>query len=300
MSRKWCKALFQRRSLLCSVADYLGLLSPSHRSINSASSSQILLRNDSDDKTIAALTLNRPAQYNALSSALLDELQSTLEELRQQDAVRVVIIRSAGEKAFCAGHDLNEMIGQDQQDLRELFNKCSHLMTTLTHRLPQPVIAEVNGIATAAGCQLVASCDLAVASNTATFAVSGINVGLFCSTPAVALSRNVLPRKHAMHMLLTGDFISAQTAQQYGLVNQVVPTAQLERTSMQLARKIASKSPLAIRLGKEMFYKQLVIDDLEEAYAFAAERMASNMDANDAREGIRAFLEKRNPEWTGT
>ena len=300
MSRKWCKALYQRRSLLCSVGDYLGLLSPSHRSINSASSSQILLRNDSDDKTIAALTLNRPAQYNALSSALLDELQSTLDELRQQDAVQVVIIRSAGEKAFCAGHDLNEMIGQDQQDLTELFNKCSHVMTTLTHRLPQPVIAEVNGIATAAGCQLVASCDLAVASNTATFAVSGINVGLFCSTPAVALSRNVLPRKHAMHMLLTGDFISAQTAQQYGLVNQVVPTAQLERTTMQLARKIASKSPLAIRLGKEMFYKQLVIDDLEEAYAFAAERMASNMDANDAREGIRAFLEKRKPEWKGT
>lgn len=298
MSRKWRKAFYQRRSLLCSVGDSLSLLLPPHRSISSASSSQICRRIDSDDNTIATLTLNRPAQYNALSSGLLDELQSTLEDLRHQDAVRVVIIRGAGEKAFCAGHDLNEMIGQDQQELRELFDKCSGVMTTLAHQLPQPVIAEVNGIATAAGCQLVASCDLAVASDTATFAVSGINVGLFCSTPAVALSRNV-PRKHAMHMLLTGDFISAHTAQQYGLVNQVVPTAELEHTTMQLARKIASKSPLAIRLGKDMFYKTLLLQDLEEAYAFASERMACNMETNDAREGIRAFLEKRKPEWKG-
>jgi enoyl-CoA hydratase/carnithine racemase len=229
---------------------------------------------------------------------LLDGIKSTLDELQHQDAVRVVIIKGAGEKAFCTGHDLNEMVGQDQQELKELFDKCSHVMTTLTQKLPQPVIAEVNGIATAAGCQLVASCDLAVASDTATFAVSGINVGLFCSTPAVALSRN-LPRKHAMCMLLTGDFISAETAQQYGLVNQVVPAAELEQSTMQLARKIASKSPLSIRLGKDMFYKQLILDNLDEAYSFAAERMACNMEAADAREGIHAFLMKRKPEWKG-
>ena len=292
------KPLYQRRSLLYSVGDYPCLLLAPRRSISSASSAQVLLKSESDDNTIATLTLNRPAQYNALSSGLLDEMQRTLEELQQQDAIKVVIIRGAGEKAFCAGHDLNEMMGQDQQELRELFNKCCRIMTTLAHCLPQPVIAEVNGIATAAGCQLVASCDLAVASDTATFAVSGINVGLFCSTPAVALSRT-MPHKHAMHMLLTGDFISAQMAQQYGLVNQVVPAAELEQTTMQLARKIASKSPLAIRLGKDMFYKQLEMDNLEEAYAFAAERMACNMDANDARKGIRAFLEKRKPEWKG-
>jgi enoyl-CoA hydratase/carnithine racemase len=285
-SRKWCKAFNQRRSLRSSnIGDNLGLLS---RSFSRGSSSPILLRSESDDKTITTLTLNRPAQYNALSSNLLDEIQSTLEELQQQDAVRVVIIKGAGEKAFCTGHDLNEMIGQDHQELRELFDKCSRVMTTLTQKLPQPVIAEVNGIATAAGCQLVASCDLAVASDTATFAVSGINVGLFCSTPAVALSRN-LPRKHAMHMLLTGDFISAETAQQHGLVNQVVPAAELEQSTMQLARKIASKSPLSIRLGKDMFYKQLVLDDVEEAYAFAAERMTCNMDVSDAREAFMPF-----------
>ncbi len=254
----------------------------------------ILLRDDSDG--ITTLTLNRPAQYNALSGELLGELQTALDAIDQDESVRVVIIAANG-KAFCPGHDLKEMRSSEEREFHQaLFSQCSKMMLTI-NRLRQPVIARVNGIATAAGCQLVANCDLAVAAEEARFAVSGINVGLFCSTPAVPLSRN-MGRKQALHMLLTGDFISAQTAQQYGLVNEVVPAAELEAATIALAQKIIAKSAHAISLGKDMFYRQLPMD-LSEAYAYAAERMTCNMDSQDAREGIDAFIEKRKPEWKG-
>jgi enoyl-CoA hydratase/carnithine racemase len=258
------------------------------------SSQSILLREDDDG--IATLTLNRPAQYNALSGELLTELQTALDEIDRDDSVRVVIVAASG-KAFCPGHDLKEMrSSEDRKFHQALFDKCGRMMLTI-NRLRQPVIARVNGIATAAGCQLVANCDLAVAAEDARFAVSGINVGLFCSTPAVPLSRN-MHRKQALHMLLTGDFISARTAQQYGLVNEVVPGGELEAATLVLARKIAAKSAHAISLGKEMFYRQVTMD-LSEAYAYAAERMTCNMDSQDAREGIDAFIQKRKPEWKG-
>ncbi len=254
----------------------------------------ILLREDSDG--ITTLTLNRPQQYNALSGEMLTELQAALDDIDQDDSIRVVIIGANG-KAFCPGHDLKEMRSSEEREFHQaLFNQCSKLMLTI-NQLQQPVIARVNGIATAAGCQLVANCDLAVAAEEARFAVSGINVGLFCSTPAVPLSRN-MGRKQAMHMLLTGDFISAQTAQQYGLVNEVAPAAELEQATLALAQKIVAKSAHAIKLGKDMFYQQLPMD-LSEAYAYAAERMTCNMDSHDAREGIDAFIEKRKPDWKG-
>ncbi len=254
----------------------------------------ILLRDDGNG--ITTLTLNRPQQYNALSGEMLAELQTALDDIDQDDSIRVVIIAANG-KAFCPGHDLKEIRGSEAREFHQaLFDKCSKMMLTI-NQLQQPVIARVNGIATAAGCQLVANCDLAVASDEARFAVSGINVGLFCSTPAVPLSRN-MGRKQAMHMLLTGDFISAQIAQQYGLVNEVVPPAELEQATLALAQKIIAKSAHAIKLGKEMFYKQLPMD-LSDAYAYAAERMACNMDSHDAREGIDAFIQKRKPKWKG-
>ena len=254
----------------------------------------ILLRDDSDG--ITTLTLNRPAQYNALSGEMLDELQHALDAIDRDESVRVVVIAANG-KAFCPGHDLKEMRSSEEREFHQaLFAKCSKMMLTI-NRLRQPVIARVNGIATAAGCQLVANCDLAVAAEDARFAVSGINVGLFCSTPAVPLSRN-MGRKQALHMLLTGDFISAQTARSYGLVNEVVPAAELESATLTLAQKIIAKSAHAISLGKDMFYRQLPMD-LSDAYAYAAERMACNMDSHDAREGIDAFIEKRKPEWKG-
>ncbi len=262
--------------------------------VSEESSEAILLREDSDG--ICTLTLNRPKQYNALSGELLTALQNTLDDISQNDDVRVVIIAANG-KAFCPGHDLKEMrSSEDKAFHQELFSKCGKMMLTI-NQMPQPVIAQVNGIATAAGCQLVANCDLAVATEDSRFAVSCINVGLFCSTPAVPLSRN-LPRKQAMQMLLTGDFISADTALHYGLLNNVVKAEELQQTCRELAEKIVAKSSLAIRLGKDMFYKQLAMD-LSEAYAYAAEKMACNMDSEDAREGIDAFIEKRKPEWKG-
>ncbi|OGT84061.1 MAG: enoyl-CoA hydratase [Gammaproteobacteria bacterium RIFCSPLOWO2_02_FULL_61_13] len=245
---------------------------------------------------IATLTLNRPGQYNALSAEVLGALQSALDSIAANEAVRVVVIAGSG-KAFCAGHDLKEMrVSPERKFHQDLFNQCGRMMLTI-HNLPQPVIAQVNGIATAAGCQLVAACDLAVAAADARFAVSGINVGLFCSTPAVPLSRN-MQRKQAMHMLLTGEFINAETACRLGLVNEIVAQDRLTAATRELALKIADKSPLSIRLGKKMFYEQLAMT-LPEAYAFAAERMACNMDSDDAREGIDAFIQKRKPNWTG-
>jgi enoyl-CoA hydratase/carnithine racemase len=247
-----------------------------------------------DDQGIVTLTLNRPRQYNALSDALLGELQTQLDAIAGDATARVVVIGGAG-AAFCAGHDLKEMRARpDLAYYRDLFGRCSRMMLTIT-QMPQPVIARVHGIATAAGCQLVATCDLAVATPEARFATSGINVGLFCSTPAVALSRNV-PDKHAFEMLMTGDFIDAETALGYGLVNRVVPAAKLDEAVADLARRICSKSTVAVRTGKRMFYRQRDMD-LGAAYDFAAETMACNMMAADAGEGIDAFIEKRRPVW---
>jgi enoyl-CoA hydratase/carnithine racemase len=251
-----------------------------------------IVRDDQDG--IVTLTLNRPAQYNALSAAMLTSLQTELDDIAQNESLRVVVIAASG-KAFCAGHDLKEMRAtEDRAAHQALFDQCGQVMVSI-NRLPQPVIARVNGLAVAAGCQLVANCDLALAVEDAKFAVSGINLGLFCSTPAVALSRN-MHRKQAMQMLLTGDFISAQQAVQIGLVNEVVVAAELDTATQAVAAKIAAKSAHAIRLGKELFYKQLPMD-LADAYAYASERMACNMDSHDAREGIDAFFQKRDPEW---
>ena len=245
---------------------------------------------------VAVLTLNRPKQYNALSQAMLAALQAELDAVAADTAVRAVVIAGAG-PAFCAGHDLKEMRAHtDPAFHRDLFAQCGRVMLTI-NRLPQPVIARVHGIATAAGCQLVAACDLAVASDNARFATSGINVGLFCSTPAVALSRN-LGRKPAMELLLTGDFIDAPTALRLGLVNRVAPPDQLDAAVQRLTDAIVGKSPLAIAMGKELFYRQLELG-LEAAYACASDAMACNMNSEDAREGIDAFIAKRKPEWKG-
>ncbi|HTT39660.1 MAG TPA: enoyl-CoA hydratase [Burkholderiales bacterium] len=251
-----------------------------------------LLRQDAGG--VATLTLNRPKQYNALSEELLGELQSALEAIGKDESVRVVVLAGSG-TAFCAGHDLKQMRANPRKDYyQKLFAQCSSVMTAIV-RIPQPVIARVHGIATAAGCQLVAQCDLAVASDSARFAVSGINVGLFCSTPSVPLSRNV-SRKQAMEMLLTGDFIDAHTAVQRGLVNRAVPAAELDAAVSDLTQKILAKSMVAVSTGKRMFYKQLEMG-LDAAYQYAAETMACNMMADDAGEGIDAFAQKRSPQW---
>jgi enoyl-CoA hydratase/carnithine racemase len=245
---------------------------------------------------IATLTLNRPKQYNALSQAMLSALQAELDTVAADNTIRVVVIAGQG-PAFCAGHDLKEMRSHTDRAFHQaLFAQCGRVMLTI-NRLPQPVIARVHGIATAAGCQLVAACDLAVASDNARFATSGINVGLFCATPGVALSRN-LGRKQALELLLTGDFIDAATAQRQGLVNRVVALAELDAAIGQLTDSIRNKSPLAITMGKELFYRQLDLG-LEAAYACASETMACNMDSEDAREGIDAFIAKRAPVWKG-
>ena len=259
-----------------------------------ATDEKILLRNESNG--IATLTLNRPKQYNALSEELLTELQTALAAIEKDESVRVVVIAGNG-PAFCAGHDLKQMRATPRKAYYDqLFAQCSDVMRSIT-RIPQPVIARVHGIATAAGCQLVAQCDLAVASHNAKFAVSGINVGLFCSTPSVPLGRNVL-RKQAMEMLLTGDFIDAHTAVERGLINHAVPDGQLDAAVGELARKIIAKSSVAVSTGKKMFYKQLEMG-MEGAYQYAAEVMACNMMAEDVGEGIDAFAAKRPPVWKG-
>jgi enoyl-CoA hydratase/carnithine racemase len=254
----------------------------------------VLLRDEAHG--VATLTLNRPRAYNALSEELIDALQAALDAVARDPRVRVVILGAAG-KAFCAGHDLKEMRAHPDRDYyRALFAKCSRMMTTIV-ALPQPVVARVQGIATAAGCQMVATCDLAVAAADARFATNGIANGLFCSTPSVALSRNV-PRKAAFEMLFTGEFVDAGTARSIGLVNRVVPAAELTAAALALARSIAEKSPVTVRSGKAMFYKQLALG-LDEAYAYAAETMACDMMSADAGEGIDAFIEKRRPVWKG-
>jgi len=254
-----------------------------------------LLRTDRGDG-LTTLTLNRPGQFNSLSREMLTALQSELDAIAADETVRVVVIAGAG-KAFCAGHDLKEMRANHSKEfMQALFRQCGELMLTIT-RLPQPVIARVHGIATAAGCQLVSMCDLAVAADVAKFAVSGINVGLFCSTPAVGLARN-LGRKAALEMLLTGDFIDAMEARAKGLVNRVVPADALDAEIERLAGSILAKSAVAVRLGKGMFYKQLEMG-LADAYDYAGEVMACNMMSEDAGEGIDAFMQKRKPAYKG-
>ena len=245
---------------------------------------------------VVTLTLNRPAQFNALSEGLLADLQAALDAINADETARVVVIAGAG-KAFCAGHDLKEMRAHpDRAYQQALFDQCSKMMLTLTE-LPQPVIARVHGIATAAGCQLVSMCDLAVATDTARFAVSGINVGLFCSTPSVGLARN-LGRKQAFEMLVTGDFIDAATARERGLVNRVVPAAELDAEVARVADAIVAKSPVAVAAGKRVFYRQLELGTAD-AYTLASQVMADNMMAEDAGEGIDAFIQKRPPTWRG-
>ncbi|WP_371324574.1 enoyl-CoA hydratase [Dechloromonas sp. ZY10] len=245
---------------------------------------------------LTTLTLNRPSQFNSLSQEMLTALQSELDAIAANPAIRVVVIAAAG-KAFCAGHDLKEMRANHSKEfMQALFRQCGQLMLSIT-RMPQPVIARVHGIATAAGCQLVSMCDLAVAADVARFAVSGINVGLFCSTPAVGLARN-LGRKAALEMLLTGEFIDAMEARTKGLVNRVVPADALDSEVERLAQAIISKSAVAVKMGKEMYYRQLEMG-LVEAYDYAAEVMACNMMTEDAGEGIDAFMQKRPPVYCG-
>ncbi len=255
----------------------------------------LVLRTDRADG-LTTLTLNRPGQFNSLSKEMLTALQGELDAIAASESVRVVVIAGAG-KAFCAGHDLKEMRANHSKEfMQALFKQCGDLMLAIT-RMPQPVIARVHGIATAAGCQLVSMCDLAVAADVAKFAVSGINVGLFCSTPAVGLARN-LGRKAALEMLLTGDFIDAIEAKAKGLVNRVVPSDALDAEIERLAGSILAKSAIAVRMGKGMFYRQLEMG-LTDAYAYAGEVMACNMMSDDAGEGIDAFMQKRRPEYKG-
>ncbi|HKO66270.1 MAG TPA: enoyl-CoA hydratase [Burkholderiaceae bacterium] len=247
-----------------------------------------------DQRGVATLTLNRPQQFNALSQEMMAALQSELDMLAQDKSVRAIVIGAQG-KAFCPGHDLKQMKSNPSLEYYQgLFSQCTKLMMTI-QRLHAPVIARVHGIATAAGCQLVAMCDLAIASSDARFAVSGINVGLFCSTPGVALSRNV-GRKQAFEMLVTGDFIDAETARERGLVNRVVPADQLDAEVDKLIAAILSKPGSALALGKDLFYRQLETG-IEAAYQLAGQTMACNMIDDAAQEGVQAFIEKRNPAW---
>ena len=254
----------------------------------------VLLRDDAGG--IATLTLNRPEARNALSGALMGALQDALDAIARDKAVRCVVIAGTG-TAFSAGHDLKEMrANPGRQNYEALFAQCSRFMSAIT-RLPQPVVARVHGWATAAGCQLVATCDLAVAAETARFATPGVDIGLFCSTPMVALSRAV-GRKQAMEMLLTGEAIDAERALRIGLVNRVVAPDDLDEATRDLVSVLARKSPLTLAIGKEAFHRQIDLD-LESAYAYAGEVMTRNMLARDAEEGIDAFLEKRRPNWQG-
>ena len=247
------------------------------------------------DGPTAHLTMNRPEKRNALSLAHMQELIECFKAIGEGKEAQVVVLGGNG-PAFCAGHDLSEMVGRDPEFYRHLFDVCCELMETI-QQIPQPVIARVHGVATAAGCQLAATCDLVVASEEARFATPGVKIGLFCSTPMVALSRAV-GQKKAMEMLLTGDFISAERALAEGLVNRVVPTEELEAETQELADKIAEASPLVIGVGKQAFYRQVEMP-VEQAYAYTKEVMSFNASFADAQEGICAFLEKRKPEWKG-
>jgi enoyl-CoA hydratase/carnithine racemase len=247
-----------------------------------------------DARGVVTLTMNRPANFNALSEEMLGALQAALDRLAKDESIRVAVLAANG-KAFCPGHNLKEMISKPSLDYyRDLFNQCSRVMLGIL-KLPVPVIARVHGIATAAGCQLVAQCDLAVASSEARFAVSGVNFGLFCSTPSVPLLRNVAP-KRAMEMLLTGEFISAQQALDWGLVNRVAAPDQIDAEVAKLVDSILEKPRAAIAMGKELFYRQRGMG-IEAAYQLAGETMAVNMIHECAQEGVSAFAEKRKPSW---
>ena len=245
--------------------------------------------------TIARLTMNRPTRRNALSLGLMQEMTACLRDIGNSQISRAVILAGAG-PAFCAGHDLSEMTNRTVNEYRQIFDACVELMTTI-QSIPQPVIAEVHGIATAAGCQLAATCDLVIATEEAKFATPGVKIGLFCSTPMVALTR-CIGRKRALEMLLTGKMIDAQTAMEWGLVNHVIPAEYLQSETLALAQQIAAASPLTLGLGKQAFYAQIDLDQ-SRAYAYTKEVMSLNAMAEDAQEGIGAFLEKRAPCWTG-
>ena len=249
----------------------------------------------STDGQLGIVTLNRPERRNALSLDLMRELISCLDETAAETNIRAIILVASG-KVFSSGHDLSEMVGRTVNDYRRLFDVCTELMMKI-QSIPQPVIAQVQGVATAAGCQLVATCDLAIASDQAAFATPGVKIGLFCTTPMVALSRAV-GRKRAMEMLLTGKLVDAATAADWGLVNRVVPAAELEAATRELACKIAQASSFTVALGKQAYYAQIDLDQ-PKAYAYAKEVMSMNSLAADAQEGISAFLEKRAPCWTG-
>jgi enoyl-CoA hydratase/carnithine racemase len=254
--------------------------------VTKENSEALIIRNDSEG--ISTLILNRPKSYNALSISCMEGLLNEITAISEDPSIKVVIISGSG-KGFCAGHDLKEMRANPEREFYEkTFDICSTMMMS---------IINCHGIATAAGCQLVSTCDLAVADENARFATPGVNIGLFCSTPMVGLSRNVT-RKHAMEMLLTGDFISAPRAYEIGLVNRVVPEAELDSAALEFATKIAAKSPLTLKIGKEAFYKQLD-KDMSGAYEYCSRVMVENMMARDAEEGIDAFLEKRTPVWQG-
>ena len=247
------------------------------------------------DGVVALVTMNRPKKRNALSLDHMQELISCFKTIGEAREAQIVILRANG-PAFCAGHDLSEMVGRDPDFYRHLFDVCCELMETI-QSIPQPVIAQVHGVATAAGCQLAATCDLVVAAEEARFATPGVKIGLFCSTPMVALSRSV-GQKKAMEMLLTGEFVPAEEALAEGLVNKVVPADELEAETRTLAEKIVEASPLVVGVGKQAFYRQLEMPT-EQAYSYTKEVMSFNATFADAQEGICAFLEKRRPEWKG-
>lgn len=245
--------------------------------------------------TVASITMNRPDKRNALSFEMMGEMIAALRDLSTHDETRAIVISGNG-PAFSAGHDLTEMTPADGETQRRIFDRCVQVMTTI-QEIPQPVIAQVHAMATAAGCQLVATCDLAVAADTARFATPGVKIGLFCTTPMVALTRAV-GRKRAMEMLLTGMAIDATTAADWGLINKVVPAPQLEETTRLLAQQIADASPYTVALGKRAFYSQIDLDQAK-AYAYASKTMCANAAAADAQEGMSAFLQKRKPTWRG-
>ena len=253
------------------------------------------LLNYTEEDTIAILTLNRPNQQNALSTDLMRALVSKLDKIKNNKNIKVITLFANGNN-FCAGHDLKELkLDKSEKRFKEIFELCSQLMTRIV-KLPKPVIAGVQGIATAAGCQLVASCDLAIATKNATFATPGVNIGLFCSTPMVAVSRNV-SKKRTMEMLLMGNFINANKALDFGLINNVVEDEKLKDETLKIAKNIATKSTATVAIGKEAFYKQLEMS-LEDAYAYTSKVMSSNMLEKDAQEGISAFIENRDPIWS--
>ena len=265
--------------------------------MNEVQSEPILFRKKQNN--IEIITMNNPKKLNALSNQMLSELQYTLDEISKDNSIKVVIIKGNG-KVFCAGHDLKEMISSQTSDddgkksMIDLFSRCSRLMLSIRN-MPQPVIAQVHGLATAAGCQLVASCDMAVAGKQTKFGVNGVNIGLFCSTPMVALSRNI-PRKLTFEMLTTGEFIDAKKACAIGLINRIASEEKLASETLKLAQVVSEKLSAVVKIGKEAFYNQLEMQ-VEEAYSYTGKVMAENMGLKDTQEGILAFLEKRTPKW---